>query len=273
MNIKRTAIISLLALSFVGCAHHKKNGKWNLHKIVHGEHRLEKNKVRDIYRHPVETLSFFEVSPNMNVVEISPGAGWYTEILGPYLKDHGKYHVTQFSDTSPKSYAAPLNKKVKDMVSNKKYYGEVTFSVFESPVLMEDIGEAGSFDRVLTFRNVHNWMKDGMVKEAFEKFYKALKPGGILGIVEHRASVSKKQDPKALDGYVREDYVIDLAKSVGFEFIAKSEINANYNDKKSHDNGVWTLPPSMRGGKKGESYYQAIGESDRMTVKFRKPLN
>ena len=138
--------------------------------------------------------------------------------------------------------------------------------------MIEDIAPENTLDRVLTFRNVHNWMADGMAKEAFEKFFKALKPGGILGVVEHRALTNKAQDPKAKSGYVREDYVIDLAKSVGFEFIAKSEVNANYNDKKNYPKGVWTLPPSLRGEKGKESLYQAIGESDRMTVKFRKPL-
>lgn len=277
MSIK--LVLYVLSISFIlSCSHHKndKSGffnKYKLNKIANGSHRSEKNINRNIYRHPVETLTFFEVEPNMKVVEIGPGGGWYTEILGPYLKEKGELHFTIFSEKSNRSYAPKLNAKIKEMTSNKDLYGKVSFSVLEAPIEIEDIGSENSFDRVLTFRNVHNWMKDGMAKEAFEKFYKALKPGGILGVVEHRAKANKKQDPKALSGYVREDFVIDLAKSVGFEFIAKSEINANYNDSANHPEGVWTLPPSLRLKDKKQSFYQAIGESDRMTIKFRKPVN
>lgn len=245
-----------------------------LSKIITGEHRSEKNIQRNIYRHPVETLMFFEVEPNMKVAEISPGAGWYTEVLGPYLKDHGEYYLTGFSEKSDKPYAAPLNVKVRTMVADKNLYGKIYFSTFEAPILFEDIAPENSLDRVLTFRNIHNWMKDGDVNAAFSKFFKALKPGGILGVVEHRATTKDKQDPRAESGYVREDYVVELAKKAGFEFVAKSEINANPKDDTSHPKGVWTLPPSLRlkDTVKDQSQWLQIGESDRMTIKFRKPI-
>ena len=265
------SLLLLMALSF-GCASHSKIKKqYKLYKAVHSEHRSESNKKRDVYRHPLETLNFFEVEPNMKVVEIAPGGGWYTEILGPYLKD-GELFLTVFSDESKRSYAAGSNKKIKDLTSNKKLFGKVHFSTLETPMAIEDIAPANSVDRVLTFRNVHSWMKDNKAKEVFAKFFKALKPGGILGVVEHRAKMDKKQDPKAKSGYVREDYLIDLAISQGFEFVAKSEVNANYNDDSNHSEGVWTLPPSLRLKEKNKSKYLAIGESDRMTVKFRKPI-
>lgn len=241
-----------------------------LDKTVNSEHRSEKNKVRDVYRNPVETLTFFEVKSDMKVAEIAPGGGWYTEILGPYLKKNGELYLTRFSESSKRSYAPRLNEKLKNAVLDKNYYGKTYFSVLETPDAIEEIAPQNTLDRVLTFRNVHNWMKDGKAEVVFKEFYKALKPGGILGVVEHRAKMNQPQDPKAKSGYVREDYVIKLAQAAGFEFVAKSEINANYNDSSDHPEGVWTLPPSLRLKDKDRAYYQAIGESDRMTLKFVK---
>lgn len=261
----------LIILSIVSCSNKAGlKSHLNLYKIVNGEHRSDENKARDVYRNPIETLRFFEVRPDMKVVEVSPGGGWYTEILGPYLKD-GELYLAIFSDKSKRSYAKKLNDKVKALVTNKKLYGKVNFTVMEAPEAVGPVAPANSVDRVLTFRNIHNWMKESKAKEAFQSFYKALKPGGILGVVEHRAKMNKKQDPLALSGYVREDYIIKLAESVGFKFVAKSEINANYLDKAEYSKGVWTLPPSLKSEVNREEYL-AIGESDRMTVKFIKPL-
>jgi len=268
--MKLTLLILFLLFSY-SCAH-KKSGYHELHKIVQGTHRSQENIIRNTYRHPVETLDFFEIKPNHKVVEVNPSGGWYTEILGPYLKDSGELYLAAFSASSKRSYAPRLNAKLKKMTQDKTLFGKIHFTVFEAPDNLGPIAPDNSVDRVLTFRNIHNWMKDGKAQEAFKTFFKALKPGGVLGVVEHRAKPNKKQDPKAISGYVREDFVIDLALKAGFEFIAKSEINANYNDNSNHKKGVWTLPPSLRLGDKNKSSYLAIGESDRMTIKFIKPL-
>ncbi|MEC7028314.1 MAG: methyltransferase [Pseudomonadota bacterium] len=244
-----------------------------LQAAVSGEHRTVENKARDTSRHPLETLQFFEVQPDHTVVEINPGGGWYTEILGPYLKDEGTLYLAVFADDSEKSYAPRLNAKSKEMTANKELYGNVQYGVMDTPNAVGPVAPAGSADRVLTFRNVHNWMADGSGEAAFVAFYEALKPGGILGVVEHRAKADKEQDPKAVSGYVREDYVIGLAEAAGFELVEKSEINANPKDTADHPEGVWTLPPRFRLGEQDREKYQEIGESDRMTLKFVKPLN
>lgn len=267
-------LLSFLFLFTLGCSSFNHNkGHKKLTKITQSDHRSLKNKTRDTYRNPIETLHFFEVEPDMTVVEISPGGGWYTEILGPYLKSKGKLYLAIFSEKTKRSYAPRLNKKIKELTQNKDIFGKVNFTVMEAPIEIGPVAPNNSVDRVLTFRNVHSWLSDNKGKEAFTAFYKALKPGGILGVVTHRANMNNKQDPKAKSGYVREDHVIKLAESVGFEFISKSEINANYNDTANHPEGVWTLPPSLRLKEKNKYKYFAIGESDRMTVKFKKPKN
>lgn len=247
------------------------NDTADLQKIIGGAHRPAENKHRDQFRHPLETLAFFDVKDNMTVVEIWPGEGWYTEILAPYLRDKGKLYAAQFSpDTS-----SPYQKEKLKIFGNKlkakpKLYDKVTVTVLQPPDHVQ-IAPEGSADRVLTFRNVHNWMKNDQAAAVFNAMYKALKPGGILGIVEHRASAIKPQDPKAASGYVKEDYVIGLARKAGFEFLAKSEINANPKDTKDYPEGVWMLPPTLKLKDKDKEKYLAIGESDRMTLKFLKP--
>lgn len=265
-------LLIIAVLSMIGCAHkgHYHHGK-KLEKLADGKHRSESNKDRNVYRNPVETLKFFDVKPDMKVVEVSPGGGWYTEILGPYLKSDGELYLAIFADDSKRSYASSSNKKIKEMTSNKDLFGKVNFTKMETPDHIGPLAPDNSMDRVLTFRNLHSWMRDGKLPEAMAAFYKALKPGGVLGIVHHRAKANSKLDPKAQQGYVREDYVIELALAQGFEFVAKSEVNANYNDNSNHPEGVWTLPPSLRLKEKNRTKYLAIGESDRMTLKFRKP--
>ena len=259
----------------ISCAHHsgsKKDYK-HLKKAIAGDHREEENKIRDTYRHPSETLTFFNVKPNHKVLEITPGGGWYTEILGPYLKKEGELVLAIFDDNAKSELYPRLNKILKGKISaHPEKFGNISYSILQAPEKIKALAPENSMDRVLTFRNVHNWMKYGGVKAVFKEMYKALKPGGILGVVEHRESFSKKQDPKALNGYVREDYIIKLAEEAGFEFISKSEVNANYNDNKNHPKGVWTLPPSLRLKNKNRRKYLAIGESDRMTIQFRKPV-
>ena len=263
----------LLALLLAGCfsSSYAVEKESSLAQAIAGKQRSAEHKSRDKYRHPQQTLEFFDVKDNMTVVEIWPGEGWYTEILAPYLKDHGKLYAAHFSADAEELY---FRKNLADFVnkikSQPKVYGKVELTVLQPPKLMQ-IAPDGSADRVLTFRNVHNWMKNDQAAAVFNAMYKALKPGGILGVVEHRNTALKPQDPKAESGYVSEDYVIALARNAGFEFLHKSEINANSKDTKDYPEGVWTLPPALKLKDKDREKYLAIGESDRMTIKFIKP--
>ena len=273
MKYIKSVTVSLLIFSLLACSTNQKSGPvdLSLDKVVDLPHRSE-DKARDAFRHPVQTIEFFEIKPDHTVVEINPSGGWYTKILGPYLKDQGTLYLAIFDKNSKKSYAKKYNKKIKKVVGNSKYYGDIKYTVIDDTTQMGPVAPENSADRVVTFRNVHSWIRNGKDKEAFEAFYKALKPGGILGVVQHRLPKSIKQDEKASTGYVHEDYVISLAKASGFKFVAKSEINANSKDSANHKNGVWTLPPALRGDGKSKVKYKKIGESDRMTMKFVKPL-
>lgn len=242
-----------------------------LQRIVAGEHRSEANKKRDVYRHPVETLTWFGIRDDMTVVEIWPGGGWYTEILAPFLKEKGKYYAAVFDSESDVPRIRQGVQRFKDkLAANPDLYGAVTVTELAPPKKL-DIAPEGSADMVLTFRNVHNWMSNGYAEEVFKAMYRALKPGGILGVVEHRGDPAVPQDPKAASGYVTEAHVIELAEGAGFAFVDRSDINANPKDTKDYPQGVWTLPPTLRLGDVDRDKYLAIGESDRMTLKFRKP--
>lgn len=235
---------------------------------------------RDLFRHPKETLLFFGFEPDMTVVEIWPGGGWYTQVLAPALKAGGGTYIAAGFD--PASDSAFVQRSVaafnENFVQQPEEYGDIVQTVFSAE--KGDIAPAGSADLVLSFRNVHNWMGGGHADKAFVDFYAALKPGGVLGVVEHRQKTGE-QDPRAPTGYVREDYVIALAEAAGFEFEGRSDINGNPKDAADHPFGVWTLPPTMRNSRGGEAApedfdpakYAAIGESDRMTLKFRKPID
>lgn len=267
--MKNILLALLLAGSFFSSQVAAKSNA--LHQAIAGKQRSVEHKHRDKYRHPQQTLEFFDVKDNMTVVEIWPGEGWYTEILAPFLKDHGKLYAAHFSDDADQPYFKKnLHEFVKKIKSQPKVYGKVELAVLQPPKFLQ-IAPNGSADRVLTFRNVHNWMKNDQAAAVFNAMYKALKPGGILGVVEHRNSNLKPQDPKAASGYVTEDYVIALARNAGFEFLGKAEINANSKDTKDYPEGVWTLPPALKLKNKDRKKYLAIGESDRMTIKFIKP--
>lgn len=241
-------------------------------EAVAGDHRSPAHKARDVYRHPQETLAFFDVKEDMTVVEIWPGGvGWYTEILAPLLKENGKLYAAHFSPESTVPFFTKSLQQFKEKLSaNAEIYGGVMLTVLQPPDAL-DIAPKGAADRVLTFRNVHNWMRDSQALAVFEAMYRALKPGGILGVVEHRGDPDRPRDPKAESGYVREDYVIELAKQAGFKLLDRSEINANPKDNRNHPKGVWSLPPSLRLNEQDREKYLAIGESDRMTLKFVKP--
>ena len=242
-----------------------------LKTIVNGDQRSAEHKARDKYRHPVETLAFFGIRPNMTVVELWPFGGWYTEIVAPYVKDQGTYYAAAMDPTSndreDKEYNAEL-KKLLD--AHPDLYGKVKWSVLAKGKY--DIAPAGSADMVLTFRNIHNWVWSGDEKEVFAAAFRALKPGGILGVEEHRNN-DPKAEPKRGDAYTGEDYAIGLIESVGFKLAGRSNINNNPKDTKDYPKGVWTLPPSFALGDKDHAKYAAIGESDRFTLKFVKPAS
>jgi predicted methyltransferase len=232
-----------------------------LAKAVASEQRSPNFVERDKYRHPQEVLEFAGIKPTMTVVEVSPGGGYWTEILGPYLKDKGTYY-TAVSARAMENW----NKKLAD---NKARWGDVKVTEFGKDKY--DIAPAGSADLVITSRNVHNWMGAGFADEAFAAFYKALKPGGILSVEEHRAATDQPQDPKAANGYVREDHTIELAKKAGFKLVQRSEALANPKDTKNWPKGVWTLPPTLTLGEQDRDKYVAIGEADNFLLKFEKP--
>ncbi len=242
-----------------------------LKTILGGGHRSAENKARDQYRHPLQTLAFFDVHKYMTVVEIWPGSGWYSEILAPFLKDEGQYYAAHFSVNANVPY---FKKNVQRFIEKTQalpsIYGKMQLTVLQPPKYLK-VAPEGSADRVLTFRNVHNWMKTGQAEMVFKAMFNALKPGGLLGVVEHRGPIQEQPDILAATGYVQEQQVIDLAQQAGFKLLDKSEINANPKDLANYPEGVWTLPPTLRLKKERRVEFLSIGESDRMTLKFIKP--
>lgn len=229
--------------------------------------------MRDVFRNPQQTLEFFGIRPDMTVVEILPGGGWYTSILNPIVKDEGKFYAAHFHmyDGAPGYYKRSLEGFKKKVASNELYKGLEITEFHHTKA--HDIAPAGTADMVLTFRNVHNWyMADGDegVEQAFVAFAKALKSGGVLGVVEHRLPEDRDQEEKKRSGYMKESYVIAAAEKAGFKLEAKSDVNANSKDTADHPRGVWTLPPRLALGDQDKAKYVAIGESDRMTLKFVK---
>jgi len=240
-----------------------------LQQLVAGPQRSPEAKARDQFRHPYEELRFFGLADDQTVVEIWPGgAGFWTEILAPYLHDKGTYYAAVSEDTSDEARKANATFAAK-LAAQPAIYGKVVVTTFAGD--RHEIAPAGSADLIVTFRNLHNWMADHDADAAFRAFYKALKPGGILGIEDHRARSTEPQDPVAKSGYVRQDYAIALAEAAGFKFVSSSEVNANPKDTKDYPAGVWTLPPTYRLGDVDRAKYQAIGESDRLVLKFVKP--
>lgn len=264
---KKITLLALLALSLNSFAE-----STDLQQAINSSHRSAEHKARDIYRHPEKTLEFFALQPNMTVVEIWPGSqAWYTEILAPYLKDHGKLYAAHFDKNSTSPYLVKSLAQFKQKIAaNPEIYDKVITTTLTTSGQLK-IAPDNSADRILTFRNVHNWMNSGRAKNVFKTMYQALKPGGILGVVEHRNPENIEQDLTAPSGYVTEAYIIQLANKAGFKLAAKFEVNANPKDTHIHPHGVWSLPPSLRGDATNKTNFIAIGESDRMTLKFIKP--
>ncbi|HKT71551.1 MAG TPA: hypothetical protein VJQ47_01565 [Steroidobacteraceae bacterium] len=240
-----------------------------LDAVLAGSQRSDGNRARDVYRHPKETLLFFGIRPEMHVLEVWPEPGWYTEIIAPLVKDHGKYYAGVIPpDPTSRFVTERLDRYPKKLAERPDLYGQVQIVTF--PHDGTDAVPPGTVDLVLTFRNIHNWMARDEGSAAFATMYKALKPGGVLGVVEHRGDPQVPQDPKAKSGYVNEDYAIKLIEAQGFQLVGKSQINANPRDTKDYEQGVWTLPPTYRLGEQDREKYAAIGESDRFTLKFVK---
>lgn len=242
-----------------------------LQNAISGEHRSEKNKARDQYRNPAATLEFFGVNPESSVVELWPGGGWYAEILAPFLKDKGTYYAANFGDAKEPAYRVRLNNALNEkFAANPALYGTPKVTGLNPPG-QTLIAPSNSVDFVLSFRNAHSFLNSGNEEDVYEAAFNALKPGGIYGVVSHRADASADAAEQAKKGYVSEEHVIAAATKVGFELAGRSEVNANPKDTKDYADGVWTLPPSLRLKEVDKDKYMAIGESDRMTLKFMKP--
>lgn len=254
-----------------------------IEQAMQGEHRSDGNIARNRYRHPVGTLTFLGVEDGMTVMEIWPGAGWYTEILAPVLQGNGQFIVATWDVDVPDQpeYRYRLQMDLLDKFSSAPaLYDQVAVVPF-SPPESASLGENDSIDMVLTFRNTHGWVGSDLAATVFAEFTRVLKPGGILGLVQHRAVAGSDPAESSEMGYVSEQAVIELARNAGLYLEARSEVNANPADSKDYENGVWSLPPglSMCRQIEGEDEmaacrekFQAIGESDRMTLRFRKPL-
>ncbi len=239
---------------------------------VKSDFRTPSNMARDVYRHPFETLMFFGVKPTDTVIELWPGGGWYAEILAPYLNKKGQYVGAIFDsnpsdETKKNGYRATSAKKFKIWLEDSKTQTSQAEVVTFDPPTHYSLGSDDSVDVVLTFRNLHNWAMKDYLLPVFQSAFNVLKPGGTFGVVEHRG----KEGMLASSGYMEQDEVVALAKKVGFTLVASSEVNANLADMKDYPHGVWSLPPTLKGGDTNKQQYLDIGESDRMTLKFIKP--
>lgn len=232
-------------------------------------HRSPNNVSRDKFRKPYEVLKFFGVTPSSRVVEILPGStGYFTEVLAPMLRDNGLYITAGRHDGAPQNYMQDHARMLAKYAAAPQLYGKIQVTKFFKDE--HEIAPAASMDFVLTFRNLHNWIERGEIEGALRAFHKALKPGGILGVTDHRGRMDQTQDAQMKSGYVRQDYAVALIERAGFQLIGTSEVKANAKDTKDHPEGVWTLPPALRLKDKDRAKYLAIGESDRFVLKFIK---
>lgn len=251
----------------------------DLDAALAGAHRSDDNKARDAARRPKQTLEFFGIERTMTVAELWPGGGWYTDILGPYLRDEGTLIVTNWPTDGESRYAEYGKKFAGKISAAPEVYGDVT--IVTAPTDKDqawELAPEGTLDAVVTFRNSHGWHNNGQTQQIYGAAFRALKPGGILGVVQHRAAEGANPDETSPMGYLPQAFVVENVVAAGFELVEASELNANPNDTKDYPGGVWTLPPNLRGPERGteqseedKAKYMAIGESDRMTLKFKKP--
>lgn len=243
-----------------------------LQQAVDAPSRRPQNRDRDMYRNPQETLEFFGIEPEMTVVEVWPGAGWYSEIIAPFLAAEGTFYAAHFPEDTDSDFYRTARGNYLDFLNTSNVYANVQVTEFD-PGNAHDIAPEGSADMVLTFRNLHNWyMRDGEegLEQAMDAFYQALRPGGVLGVVDHRLPEDRDDEDAETSGYIKQSWVVEAAERAGFELEDESDINANPDDTADHDDGVWALMPTLRGGDPDGSLME-VGESDRFTLKFRKP--
>jgi predicted methyltransferase len=271
-----TAVVSMVSTLFImACANSSSqpDAADVIAESMTGAHRSESNQARDAYRHPAETLAFLGLEPDMTVIEVLPGGLWYTEILAPTLREKGQYVAAAYDISLPdqpeyrtRGYKAMVERFAKDVA----VFGQPEVVKLSPPDSIA-LGKAGSVDMVVTFRSTHGWIRDGVAEDVYAAFFEVLKSGGVLGVVQHRAGPETDTQPGTFNGYVEEDRLIEIATAAGFALDARSEINANPKDKANYPDGVWTLPPSLTLKEQDREKYLAIGESDRMTLRFRKP--
>jgi predicted methyltransferase len=273
---RRTAVALLLSLALaplrlVAAPADDADGA-RLAAVIAGPQRSDANRARDAARHPFETLRFFGLAPAQTVVEIAPGGGWYTEILAPYLREQGKLFAAHYPANSADEERRVSRARFEEkLAKSPQVYDRVVIGTLLSDGRgFGNIAPEGGADLVLTFRNVHNWIEAGHLDATLRAFFAVLKPGGVLGIEEHRAPPGTPLAQIIASGYVPEELVIERARAAGFELTGRSEVNANPRDTRNHPNGVWSLPPTLRGGDVERAKFVAIGESDRMTLRFVK---
>ncbi len=272
LELKRCRIATLVAfmlLTSIPLATSWADDQSTLAQLLKAPYRTHANVVRDIHRHPIETLAFFGVRDNSTVVEILPGSrGYYLEILAPYLNTRGVYIAANRDELAAPQYLADHQKFLGRLKEDPEVFAKVKVTKFNAD--RHEIAPAGSADFVLTFRNLHNWIERNEIDGALRAFHKALKPGGVLGVVDHRGRTDLSQEAQMKFGYVREDVAIKQMEKAGFKLAGTSRVNNNPKDTKDYPDGVWTLPPSFRLGDKDRAKYQAIGESDRFTHRYVK---
>lgn len=282
-SFARAALLGIAAL-VAGCnwavqfgdavVYHPEPARLSLEQAVAGSWRTPRHAARDPWRHPVEVPRFFGLRPDQTVVEIWPGGGYWTEILAPYLRGRGRYIAAHFPASAPQTpdwQRAMVQRFANKLAADPRRYGEVVLAEIGPPDAWQPV-PAGSADLVLTFRNVHNWLAGGYAERMFQAFHDMLRPGGTLGVVEHRAAPGTPLADMIRTGYVTEEQVIALARQAGLVLTGRAEINANPRDSRDHPAGVWTLPPTLRLGETDRERYLAIGESDRMTLRFARPV-